>query len=85
MKRFFAIMAMIIGLGLANGCVTSQDEARRTLEKHGFTNIETGDWIFFGCGEGDKKGRDFVAIDEDGHRVFGIVCCATWWNSCIIR
>lgn len=81
MRKLLAVIALSVGLA---GCFTTDDEARETLDKAGFTNIKTGDDVFFGCGHGDKFGREFTATNANGRSVSGIVCCGNW-KSCTVR
>lgn len=81
MRKLIGII--IFGICLA-GCLTTDDEARETLDKAGFTNISTGDNVFLGCGSGDKYGLEFTATNPNGRRVSGVVCCGNW-KSCTIR
>lgn len=80
MKLF---MVAVMSLALF-GCETNEDEARETLEKSGFSDISTGDSTFYGCGHGDKMGREFRAKNVAGKVVTGIVCCGQW-KSCTVR
>ena len=76
---------LLIGLLALAGCETTPDEAADTLDKAGFTNIKTGDSVWFGCdSKGDKMGREFTATNSNGRQVSGVVCCGTW-KRCTIR
>jgi hypothetical protein len=79
--KWFMVAAMSLAL---LGCETDEDEARETLEKSGFSDISTGDSTFYGCGHGDKMGREFRAKNVAGKVVTGIVCCGQW-KSCTVR
>lgn len=51
--------------GPLSGACTATDEARETLEKSGFTDIQTGEYAWFECGE-DTFNATFTAINPAG-------------------
>jgi hypothetical protein len=73
----------ILLMALLAGC-TAPDRSRETLDSSGFTNIEIGDYTWFGCSEGDRYHTAFTATNSNGKRVSGVVCCGTL-KSCTVR
>lgn len=88
--RFKHVVIGLVGivtmmwLSAVGGCTTDEVETRDTLENSGFSQIEVGDFTFFGCGHGDKYGREFRAVNPVGKHVNGIVCCG-YMKSCTVR
>lgn len=82
-QRLFFLAFFLWCLPLV-GCVTSEDEARSALRKHGFTNISVDGWALWGCGEQDKVGQRFTAKNAQGEPVDGTVCCGVL-KGCTIR
>lgn len=80
MKYILVICVMIVAL---TGC-TSEQDARRALEAEGFTVIEITGYRFFGCGDDDAFKTGFVATNQGGKRVEGVVCSG-WFKSATIR
>jgi hypothetical protein len=74
-----AVVFFFVGVG-----ATTPEETTGVLQKSGFTDIHPGDAQYFGCSEGDKPGRSFVATNPQGQRVEGIVCCGVW-KACTVR
>ena len=60
--------------GLFNPLWTDPEGARNTADSHGFTNIETKGYSWFGCGKGDIWHTQFTAKNENGKDVSGVVC-----------
>lgn len=64
------------------------DGARRTLERHGFTEITTTGWSLWGCDSGKHSGDTFVtgfnAKALNGERVEGVVCSG-WFKGATVR
>jgi len=63
---------------------TDADRTISTLEANGFTDIEPGDYAYFGCGQGDMFHTEFTATSANGKPVSGLVCCG-WFKSCTVR
>lgn len=62
-----------IALGLA-GC-TKPDEARRTLDNAGYSDIHIGGYAAFKCdSKSDTYATEFTAKGPTGHQVTGAVC-----------
>lgn len=80
----FMLVAIVILAFSFAGC-TSEDEARYTLEASGFTEIQTHGTKAWACGEKDKSGREFTAVNPRGVTVTGVVCCGQGWKYCTIR
>ena len=80
MKRL-ALLAVLL---LTSSCTTDSDDARKTLYKAGFTDVQVGGVDLFSCGEHDYMGRKFTAKNPQGVVVDGTVCCAML-KKCTIR
>lgn len=63
---------------------TNPDKARNTLNSAGYTDIHTGGYDMFACGEGDVSATQFTAKNPKGQTVQGTVCCGLT-KSCTIR
>jgi hypothetical protein len=77
-------MVFVVALSILSGCTTDEDETRTTLENMGFTDVQPSDIALWGCGHGDKYGRNFKAKNPAGHYVNGTVCCGII-KSCTVR
>jgi hypothetical protein len=64
-------------------CVDESNTVR-TLQNHGFSNIQTTGWTPFTCSEDDAFSTGFVAINATGQKVSGTVCCGLL-KSCTVR
>ena len=81
--RGVRIQATLIILLLA-GC-TNSDAATETLLDAGYTEVLTGGYDFWACGDGDFSATKFTALNPAGTRnVHGTVCCGLL-KSCTIR
>lgn len=76
------IASIILAAALAS--CTDEDATRSTLRAYGFTNIQTTGYAFFGCGEEDEFSTGFRAVNQQGMRVEGVVCCG-WFKNCTVR
>ncbi len=74
---------IVICLLLA-GCFTGENEARDAVDNAGFHDIQVGDLTYFGCSRGDKYGREFRAVNANGRRISGVVCCGVT-KACTVR
>ena len=75
---------LLLTLVLLSAC-TNASETERTLLDAGYTNITTGGYEFFACGEGSHYTTQFTALNPKGNRnVKGVVCCGLL-KSCTIR
>lgn len=45
-----------------------------TADSHGFTNVQTTGYSWFGCGKGDLWHTKFTAQNENGKDISGVVC-----------
>lgn len=79
MKKLFAAAAL-----LALAACSDADEAQRVAEIHGLTEVETGGWSMFGCGQEDQFATKFSATTTAGKRVTGVVCSG-WFKGSTIR
>lgn len=66
------------------GC-TSPESATRTLQQAGFTEIQTTGYAGpFSCGRDDVFSTGFTAMNPQGAKVEGVVCCG-WMKLCTVR
>jgi major membrane immunogen (membrane-anchored lipoprotein) len=76
-------LILFLSLMLLIGC-TSSDRTTETLEKAGYTDIQTGGYDWFGCSEDDDFKTKFQANNPQGQMVSGTVCCGLL-KGCTIR
>ena len=83
MKKFLFACGIITFVFAVVGCT---DEARtvQTLEKAGYSQIQTTGYAPFECGEGDTFHTGFRAKNPAGSVVEGTVCCGIA-KGCTIR
>lgn len=65
-------------------CCTSEERAGETLQKAGYTKIETRGYGWFACDGNDRFSTLFSAVNPLGKRVEGVVCCG-FFKACTIR
>lgn len=80
----FLFMATLV-IGATLGCTVPSDRAMHVLKGAGYTEINLGDYAWYGCGKGDSMSREFAATGPSGQHVRGVVCCGTWGKSCTVR
>jgi hypothetical protein len=78
MKKLFALAI------LALAC-TDEDNTVRTLQAHGFTNIQTTGFNPWSCGQDDTFSTGFIATNASGQKVSGTVCCGFIGKGCTVR
>lgn len=76
--------AALMLMALVLVACSAPDESTRTLEKSGYTNIETTGWEPFSCGEKDSFSTGFRATNPSGQPVEGVVCCGVI-KRCTVR
>lgn len=74
-------VALII---LLSACTNSND-ATLALSGAGYTDIKTGGYDWFACGEDDFYHTKFTATNPAGDRVNGVVCSGLLFKSATIR
>jgi hypothetical protein len=74
---------LTLALALLVGC-TAPERSEEVLQQHGFTEITTGGYAWWGCGDDDTYHTKFTATNSQGMRVSGVVCCGQWKN-CTVR
>ena len=67
---------------LAGGC-TAPDRSTEMLQVPGFTEVVISGYEPFACGD-DHFSTGFTALNPQGQRVAGTVCCG-WLKSCTVR
>lgn len=68
-KPLVAIAALIV----TTGC-TDRAGAIQAAEAYGLSDVEAGDYAWFGCGKDDDQRTAFTATNAQGQRVEGVVC-----------
>lgn len=84
LKRTTVVLSTIIALLAGTGC-TNPEDARRTLESAGYSEIETGGYDFFACGKDDTYATKFTAKNPAGRTTSGTVCSGLLFKSSTIR
>lgn len=79
----YTLLGSLFAVMLLSGCTAPQD-ARDALEAQGFTEVSTGGYAFFGCGNDDAFHTEFTAKNAAGKRVSGVVCSG-WFKGATIR
>jgi hypothetical protein len=69
LTRLFLILPL-----LALAACSDANEARRTLENAGYTDIQTTGYAWTGCGKDDRVHTGFTAKGPTGKRIEGVVC-----------
>lgn len=80
MKRLVLITAAAL---LLSAC-SDEPGTRRHLADHGYTNIKTTGYEWFGCSKGDGWATGFTALSPAGKTVTGVVCSG-WLKGATIR
>lgn len=78
--RYFIIICLLF-----LGACTNPNSARSTLEKNGFTKIQTHGYAWFACSEDDFSHTKFTAQNVNGIQVEGVVCCGLIFKACTVR
>lgn len=78
MVRLLIVFALLI-----SGC-SSHNDAVKSLEAAGYTNIKTHGYSFFGCSEGNDFSTKFTAKNQNGKTINGAVCSG-WFKGGVIR
>lgn len=74
----------VIALLLLGAC-SAPDWTHETLEKSGFSDVDTANgWAPFRCSKDDSFSTHFTATNPVGQRVSGVVCCGIF-KSCTVR
>lgn len=83
-NRLTLTVAMLSVLLAVSGCTDSND-AKRTLEAAGYSDIQTGGYDFFACGRDDTFSTKFTARNPAGKMTTGTVCSGLMFKSSTIR
>lgn len=75
-KRIVLTIAAI-ALATQLAACTQSELASEILEREGYTQIEIGDYAWWGCGEGDTYRTKFTAL-KNNRPVEGVVCSGTF-------
>lgn len=84
LKRSTFALSILIALLAVTGC-TNSDDAKRTLESAGYSDIKTGGYDFFACGKDDTVATKFSARNPAGKMTTGTVCSGLLFKSSTIR
>lgn len=60
------------------------EHAHRAIQNQGMTDIRMGDHAWFACADYETA-TNFTAVNPQGERVEGVVCCGLWMKACTIR
>lgn len=61
------------------------EHARRAIQHQGMTDIRmSSDHAWFACADYETA-TPFTAVNPQGERVEGVVCCGLWMKACTIR
>lgn len=71
-------------LVLLSGC-SDTTRADRSLRAVGLEPVEFTGYEYFGCGNGDAVHTGFVARNQRGETVRGVVCCGFVGKNCTVR
>lgn len=82
MKKL-TIAAVLVAAVSLSAC-TAPNQAKRILEAQGYTNVETGGYGLFKCGQDDAFATNFTATSPSGTTVSGTVCSG-WFKGSTIR
>jgi hypothetical protein len=77
-------IAFVAAALLTLAACTQPDDARRTLEAAGYSDIEITGYKAFGCSEDDYFHTGFRATGVNGQPVEGVVC-GGWLKGSTIR
>lgn len=84
--RFFwpALVATILGVGLMIFAYSDDSYEEKVLNQLGYTDVQVKGWAPLKCAESDLTSKNFVAKNERGGQVQGVVCCGIF-KSCTVR
>lgn len=81
----FALNVPIISsLTLLAGCGVDEETLNEKVRAAGFTDVHPQGYVFFGCGNNDTFHEEFTAVNAQGHRIKGVLCCG-WLKNCTVR
>ena len=83
MNKTAALLAICLIL-LLSAC-SSPNDATRALQGAGYTNIQTGGYKWFSCGQDDFYHTKFTATNPAGRTVSGVVCSGFLFKDATIR
>lgn len=77
---------LITVLMVVSALVACEDPsaARITLEKSGYSEIQTTGYVWMACGDDDGTHTGFRAKNPAGNVVEGVVCCG-YGKGCTVR
>ena len=81
---FAFILCFLIAMGTGVVSCTDESDTRRTLDAHGFSDIQTQGYGWFACSKNDTYATKFTAKNPKGQPVSGVVCCGIVKN-CTVR
>lgn len=79
MNKALITLAVLILIGC-----TDESRTIHTLQKQGFTEIQTTGYDMFACSDDDAYHTGFRAKNPQGQVVTGTVCCGVM-KSCTVR
>jgi hypothetical protein len=83
---FWGIASLLVLLVFSVGAITQSNssKAQVAVESAGNTNVELGPMTYLPCGRGDVGGFNFKAMNANGDKVSGVVCCGLV-KGCTVR
>lgn len=76
--------AILLSCLLVLAACTDDSATKSTLQKAGYTDIQTTGYDMFACSDSDTFSTGFRAKNPQGQVVTGVVCCGLL-KSCTIR
>ncbi len=77
-------MRLMLLLVLFAASCTDEPRSYSTLLAHGFKDIRLTGWRAYACGRDDAFTTGFVATNQAGQQVGGVVCCGVM-KGCTVR
>lgn len=67
------------------GTNTNKTETRRILNENAYISVKTTGYKWFACSTDDWSHTGFSAINSNGNKIKGVVCCGLIFKNCTIR
>lgn len=81
-NKMLKVTFMVLVLVLCS--CTSQSDAERALSAQGFTDVRYTGYQWFACSKDDFYHTGFVAKNQNGKDVSGVVCSGIWFKSATV-
>lgn len=71
----FGIMGIIAAFPLTGGCTVESHDVKRIVEQQSnVTYVQSQPYRYWACGKGDSFNAGFIAKNDKGETVTGVVC-----------